>query len=333
MSELRYNIMSKDWVIIASERAKRPHDFKKAKPAAAQPSVEKKADCPFCPGNEAASGPDVARIGNAKSWKVRTVQNKFPALSRETKPGRAVAGPYKKINGFGTHEVIVEHPRHDMRIPLMKDGEVEDIIRMYRQRYIDISKIEGIKSITIFKNNGPAAGCSLEHPHSQLVAALIVPPNIRSRVESAEEYYDVTGKCLLCETLEHETNDKARIVLETKDFVAFVPYASFMPFIVWIAPRRHTASFCSITDEEVKDLAQALGATLGKLYAGLGDPDYNYTIRSAPVKEKWNEALHWYLNIIPRISQPAGFELGSGMFINTSIPEECAEFLRLTTPV
>jgi UDPglucose--hexose-1-phosphate uridylyltransferase len=254
--------------------------------------------------------------------------NKYPALTPDVKKERGTLGPNKRISGFGIHEVIVEHPDHNTSLAVMKDSEVEDVIRTYKSRYVEIQKNPDIEAITIFKNHGSAAGTSQEHPHSQLIATPVVPHHIRNILENALACHDVTGQCMLCQMLEQELAEKKRIVLEGDHFVSFLPYAGAGPFVMCIFPRRHAAAFDEITDAETKDLAKVLKATLAKLYVGLDDPDYNYTIRSVPVHEQWREAFHWYVAIIPRLTNPAGFELGSGMFINASIPEESAEFLR-----
>lgn len=327
MSELRYNMISGDWVIIASERAKRPADFIKVKQDNAELPQHQK-DCPFCLGNEAASGEEIFRVGDEKSWRVRCIYNKFPALSPKQALSRQLGGIYNFITGFGFHEVIVEHPRHDLIIPLMPDEDAEEIIKTYKNRYAALGIQDGIEAVIIFKNQGPQAGASLMHPHSQIVATPIVPPDLRHRMEKAARHFDTTGKCLFCVTLEEELLQKKRIILETDNFVSFIPFAPAMPFLTWIFPRRHMAAFNEIDEAELKDLARHLKAVLGKLYYGLSNPDYNYTIRSAPVREKEMEYFHWYLAIVPRITNPAGFEMGSGIFINASIPEECAEFLR-----
>jgi UDPglucose--hexose-1-phosphate uridylyltransferase len=210
----------------------------------------------------------------------------------------------------------------------MSDGEVEDIIKVYKTRYNTLKNMPGIEAITIFRNHGAGAGTSLEHPHSQLIATPIVPPQVRNRVESATHYFDTMGKCVYCDMLEQELAEKKRIVAENPDFVSFMPYASAAPFSTWIFPRRHVPSFGDINDAEIKDLAAMLRLTLAKLYIGLNNPDFNYTIRSIPVKEEGRDYFHWYLTVVPRISQPAGFEVGTGIFINTAVPEESAEFLR-----
>ena len=327
MPELRYNIVAQDWVIIATERAKRPKDFIKAKKEE-KTLPEYKENCPFCPGNEKLTPQETYRLGDARSWKVRSVYNLYGALSATEKPGRKADGMHMSMNGFGNAEVIIEHPRHNTCIALMSNEEVVNIIRSYKDRYQAIEKIEGIESIIIFKNHGPSAGTSLEHPHSQLIATPVVPQQIRNRMEQAIGYFDANGQCLFCKTMVEELKSKARVILETDNFISFLPYAGFAPFLIWIFPRRHTASFAQINESEIKDLAFSLKNVLQKLYYGLDNPDFNYTIRTTPVKEQGLEYFHWYLNIIPRLTQPAGFELGSGMFINTALPEESAEFLR-----
>lgn len=329
MSELRYNLISREWVIIATKRAKRPRDFQKEKKDNITLATYK-LDCPFCPGNEHLSKEETFRLNDQKGWKVRSIFNKFPALSYMEDVQRKNEGLFNWLSGFGIHEVVIEHPRHDINIALMSDKDVEDILTTYKQRYLDIQNVKNVEAITIFKNHGPQAGTSVEHPHSQIIATPIVPPQIRSRVENAVRYFDVTGSCIFCKNLEQELQEKKRIILETEKFVSFIPYAALSPFTIWIFPKEHKASFADIDEKELHDLAIILKSTLQKLYYGLTDPDYNFTIRSIPVNEKGTEYFHWYLTIIPRISKTAGFELGSGMFINVVRPEESAEFLRLT---
>ena len=327
MSELRYNIISREWVVIATERAKRPMDFaKKAKEKIALP--EYRSDCPFCPGNEAMSPEETLRLANGASWKVRSAYNKFPALSPEAKCERSSDGVFSTITGFGMHEVIIEHPKHNMIMPLMADEEVADIIRAYKSRYLALEKAEHIEAITIFKNHGPRAGTSLEHPHSQLIATPIIPPHLKLRLIQAMNYYGEKGKCVYCQVLEEELREKKRIVLETDNFVSFMPYASLSPFHTWIFPRRHNASFAGISEAEIRDLAKILKNTWARIYYGLDNPDLNLAIYSTPTRERDLDFFHWYLSVIPRISETAGFELGSGMFINVALPEESAEFLR-----
>jgi UDPglucose--hexose-1-phosphate uridylyltransferase len=335
VSELRYNIVSRDWVVISTERAKRPHDFIRPQKTI-QPIPEFKNTCPFCPGNEGDLSDETFRLGDGQkvlpagrqAWKVRSIYNRFPAFSPKEKLERSNEGIYHSLSGYGIAEVIIESPRHDLCTAIMSDEEVENILKAYKSRYLSIKQVKGIEAVIIFRNHGSSAGTSLEHPHSQLIATPIVPPQIRNRVESATRFYDTSGKCVFCEVLEEELAAKKRIVLESEKFASFLPYAGAVPFLTWIFPKRHMSSFCDIDDAEVKDLARILRQTLAKFYFGLNNPDFNYTIRSIPVKEDGKDYFHWYLSIVPRITQPAGFELGSGIFINASLPEESAEFLR-----
>lgn len=329
MSELRYDIVNREWVVIVTERAKRPHDFVKPQKDI-KPVPGFRQDCPFCPGNEGDLSNETFRIGDKEKWKTRSIYNKFPAFSPKEKLIRHNDGIYHSISGYGVAEVIIESPKHNLCIALMSDEEVENIIKTYRSRYLSLQNKEDIETVIIFRNNGSGAGTSLEHPHSQLIATPIVPPQIRNRIESAVTFFDVTGKCIFCDTLEQEMAAKKRIISENGTFVSFVPYAGAAHFITWIFPKRHTSSFGDIDDAEVKGLASILKLTVSKIYYGLNDPDFNYTIRSIPVKEDGSAYFHWYLSIVPRITLPAGFELGSGIFINSSLPEESAEFLRNT---
>jgi len=327
VSELRYNIINREWVVIATERAKRPRDFISLKKAAKEKGSYRK-DCPFCPGNEALSPKETFRLGDAKEWKIRCVPNKFPALSQSQKLERHSSIFGNMISGFGMHDVVIEHPRHDAVIALMSDCEVEDIIRTYKNRYDFMKQIKGVEAVTVFKNHGAGAGTSQEHPHSQIIATPIVPPQIRNRMDSAIRYFDLAGGCVFCQMLENELKEKKRVIMESEKFVAFLPFAGASPFATWIFPRRHTASFSLIDDTEIKELARSLKFVLSRLYYGLENPDFNYTIRSISSHESNVEYFHWYLSIMPRITLPAGFELGSGIFINSSLPEESAEFLR-----
>jgi UDPglucose--hexose-1-phosphate uridylyltransferase len=294
------------------------------------PIPEFRKDCPFCPGNEGDLSDETFRIGDKEKWNVRSIYNKFPPLSPKEKLIRHNDGIYHNISGYGIAEVIVESPKHNLCIALMSDGEVENIIRAYRSRYLSLQDKEGIEAVIIFRNHGPGAGTSLEHPHSQLIATPIVPPQIRNRVESAVAFFDVTGTCMFCDILAQELAAKKRVVSENGAFASFIPYAGAAPFITWIFPKRHMSSFGDINDAEIKDMAAILKSTVSKIYYGLNNPDFNYTIRSIPVKEDGKAYFHWYLSIVPRITLPAGFELGSGIFINSSLPEESAEFLRNT---
>jgi len=268
------------------------------------------------------------RVTGDAGWKVRSVLNKYPALSPEGDRVRRIDGIYRSMTGVGINEVIIEHPRHNVSPALFSVGEMSDVVETYLHRYRELKKDPRIEAIIIFKNHGESAGTSLVHPHAQVAAMPIVTSQIRTRMEEAIRYFDETGECVFCTTLHHELHDRQRIVAESPHFVAFIPYAALSPFHLWIFPRRHASSFDDIFDHEVADLASILRAVLAKLYHGLNDPDFNYSIRSGLARDGQREYFHWYVAIIPRLARTAGFEIGSGMYINASLPEESAQFLR-----
>lgn len=329
MSELRLNLITREWVIIASERAKRPHDFKQKKLRKNLPQFIE--SCPFCPGNEDRTPQELMRINGSTGWKVRVTPNKFPALSPARERKRINEANRHMVTGFGQHEVVIESPLHNTSIAQMHIEDISDIVRTYRTRFDELYNNPGIEHVIVFKNHGEGAGTSLEHPHSQIIATPVTPFLVRNRIEEGIRFFDNTGECLICATLQDELSDGRRIILDTDHFVTFIPYAALSPFHTWIFPKRHCATFSTITDDEIRDFSFHLKTLLGKLYEGLEDPDFNYSINSQNPKECKSEYFHWYLSIVPRVIQTAGFELGSGVYINSAIPEKSAEFLRNIT--
>lgn len=327
MPELRQNIATKEWVIIATERAKRPEDFVQPHRPLTEHRPEWDADCPFCPGNEELEL-EVMRIPEHGPWHLRVLRNKYPALQREGERVRSFDGVHRQISGVGYHEVLVEAPRHNTCPALETATEVTLMLEAFKIRGKEIASDPRIEQIVFFKNHGEDAGTSLAHPHTQLIGLPIVPYHIRARTEEARRYFDDTGRCVLCHMLSDELDDGHRLVAQNKYFVAFIPYAALSPFHIWILPRDHGSNFLNVTSYELTDLGQLLRQVLHKIYVGLRDPDYNYVIRSAPIHDPGTEYLHWYVSVIPRVTQSAGFELGSGMFINTALPETSAAFLR-----
>lgn len=327
MSEIRYNVITREWVIIATERAKRPSDFRNNRERNHLP--QRLATCPFCPGNEHKTPPERFRVPDGENWKIRVVANKFPALSPEVpKTRHEDSGLSRAVSGTGIHEVIIETPAHDLTTGLLEEAQLEDLLKTYRARFIEAHRDERIEHAIIFKNHGEGAGTSLEHSHSQMIATPVVPVQFRDRVQAALHYFDNTGECVICAVSKKDREEASRVILDTAHFTTLIPYAALSPFHTWLFPKRHSASFASITDEEIRDLAVHLKTILLKFRVGLDDPDYNYVIRSSRPKDDGNEYCHWYIGIVPRITMAAGFELGSGMFINASIPERNAEYLR-----
>ncbi|HZQ95984.1 MAG TPA: galactose-1-phosphate uridylyltransferase [Candidatus Sulfotelmatobacter sp.] len=327
MPELRQNFFTKEWVIIATERAKRPEELATHRPA--QPVSSFVESCPFCPGNESKTPPEVMRCpAQGEPWQVRVIPNKFAALSSEVQPTRSLQHLRRRVDGFGFHEVIIDSPDHSRCMPLMTDEDVARILNVYKQRYNVLSLDHRVNHITIFKNHGLDAGASLQHPHSQLIATPVIPSQVRHRLYEALRHYDDAGECMFCHMVEREVEDKTRVVLKSERFVAMEVFASATPFATHIFPLRHMASFGEISEMEVADLARILRTLLAKLYVGLENPDLNFTVRSGPAEYAGARHFHWYVSVIPRLTRVAGFELGSGMFINTVLPEAAAEFLR-----
>lgn len=328
MPELRQNFFTKEWVIIATERAKRPEELATHRALQEVPSFVE--TCPFCPGNESKTPPEVLRIPAdlGGPWAVRVVPNKFCALSSEVQPTRNLQHLRRRIDGFGFHEVIIDSPDHARCMALLPDAHVANILHAYKQRYNTLSLDRRIAHITLFKNHGADAGASLQHPHSQLIATPVIPSQVRHRLFEALRHYDDVGECMYCHMVEREVEDQTRIVVKSEHFVAMEVFAAATPFATHIFPLRHMASFGDIADSEVADLARVLRILLAKIYVGLENPDLNFTVRSGPAEYAGARHFHWYVSVIPRLTRVAGFELGSGMFINTVLPEAAAEFLR-----
>ncbi len=327
MSELRQDPTTYDWIIMAKERAKRPHEFNKNQ-TTKEPLPIHREGCPFCPGNEHMTPKAEAVYGGPDKWNIRVIPNKFAALSPDGDTEREEWKLFRKSHGYGRHEVIIETPLHNQFLPFMDDAHVEELIKAYRDRYQALKKDPKIKVIIIFKNHGKGAGTSLEHPHTQIVASPIVPPYIRRKYNVTTQHFDNTGRCLHHDIERMELEEGTRIVADTTHFIVLHPFASHYPFETWIMPKTHKSSFGDISDEERRDLARVLKEVLMKLYVGLGDPDYNFIIHTAPVDDEHKPYYLWHMQIIPRLTQAAGFELGSGIYINTALPEETAVFMR-----
>jgi UDPglucose--hexose-1-phosphate uridylyltransferase len=331
MPEFRQNLVNNEWVIIATERAKRPEDFLKDQPAK-PPLPEFSATCPFCPGHEAQTPAALHTLPQAGSWRVRVVPNKFAALKPDAPFQTEANGRFLKATGYGIAEVIIENPRHNLSLGTMDEAAVRDVVGVYKLRYLEAARQDRISFVNLFRNHGVRAGTSLAHPHSQLIAMPIVPPHVRNPIERGVRYFDTYSRCIACDMLAEEKRKAERVILESDAFLAYAPYASRTPFEVRVMPKRHQASFGEIEDRDLPDFAAVLRNVLARIHAGLGDPDYNFIIRSAPVGDERSKSFHWYLLVIPRLTTPAGFEIGTGIYINIMYPERCAEFLRNVVP-
>ena len=331
MSEMRQDMISKEWVIVAPGRAKRPNQNHQA--AADRPPLpQHRPDCPFCPGNEALTPDSLVSVPAGGPWQTRVVPNKFAALNHEEACCHLWTGKFLRVGGYGAADVVVETPRHDLSPALLPPAHVASVLEAWRLRYLALMDDPRHALITIFRNHGPKAGTSLEHPHSQIIVTPVVPPNVRNQIDQAVRSFDTYGSCLFCTMHEEQRCDRVHIVLETEHFTAFPPFASRSPFEVRIFPRRHACFYGAIAPEEVADLGEVLRTVLGKLHRLHDNPDYNLIVRSHPLESRANRHYHWYILIIPKLATPAGFELGTGIYINSTPPEEAAAILRATEP-
>ncbi|MFC1934695.1 galactose-1-phosphate uridylyltransferase [Chloroflexota bacterium] len=328
MSELRQDATTKQWVIIAPERAKRPSQVPKKKSAVELANWD--ASCPFCPHNEAQTPHEVFRIpasSEKTAWEVRVVPNRFAALTPGGDVTRQENGPFsRKMSGFGIHEVIIETPSHNTPISLLPYKHIKKILTAYQERYNVIKKNRHIRFIHIFKNHGWAAGTSLVHPHSQLVATPIISPYYHQKFDAAHDYFTDMGRCLYCDLIQWNLdNARERVVADTREFLVIHPYASRVPYETWILPKRHYSSFGLFPRTHFTELAKVLKDILFCLYEMLDNPAFNLIIDSTNAKSEEDPYYHWHVRIVPRLSTIAGFELGSGIYISTTRPEETAK--------
>ncbi len=288
-------------------------------------------NCPFCIGNERLTPPAIKIYEDHSKpsfWKVRVIPNMFPAvLSNEEFKTNLINNYFETSIGYGSHLVIVESPFHNITLTNMKSNEMELIISSYRDMYRTLNR-KRIKYIMIFKNHGESAGASIDHIHSQIITIPVISESLERRVKIASNYFKKLNTCICCDMIEKELELKERIIYRNNEFIAFHPFASIHPFEVWILPYNHKASFGNIEDEEIEEFAKILQEVIRKIDLALCQPDFNYLIETAPIGKENSNYLHWYLRIIPRIWDIGGFEIGTGIYINSCIPEKTAEYLR-----
>jgi UDPglucose--hexose-1-phosphate uridylyltransferase len=331
MPELRKDPITSRWVIISTDRGRRPSDFQTGMP------TKRGSFCPFCPGNEHTTPPEILayrRNGgppDSPGWHVRVVPNKFPALQVEGDLARRGEGIYDKMNGIGAHEVIIESPNHDGMLPTMSDEQVEEVMWAYRERVLDLKKDDRLRYILIFKNHGEQAGASLEHPHSQLIATPIVPKRVREEVDGARAYFDYKERCILCDIVRQELQQEVRVIAEKDEFVAIAPFASRFPFEAWILPKSHEPFFQDATKHDLVSCSWILKDVLGRMNRVLNNPPFNYLIHNSPLHETEVSHYHWHMEIMPTLTKVAGFEWGTGFYINPVLPEDAAQYLREAT--
>ncbi len=329
MPELRKDPIVGRWVVVNVENPTHPKDFH-------LPPIEWKGkeNCPFCYGNEHMTPPEIEVIAyqerqpNTSGWRVRVVPNKFPALRIEGNLDKRGDGIYDMSNGIGAHEVIIDNPDHFKGLDELSNEEVEDVLKMYRSRSLDLRKDRRFKYILIFKNVGAQAGASLEHGHSQLIALPMVPKNVKEEVKGAKKYYEFRERCIFCDIIAYEMEVGERIVYENERFLAFCPLSSRFSFEVWIIPKEHIDDFGMISDMDLKYLSQTLKEVIRKLKAVLGPHPFNYIIHTSPVNTDSHISYHWHIEIMPKLTRVAGFEWGSGFYVVFTPPELAADYLK-----
>ena len=328
MSELRRDPIIGRWNIIDTSEPSGPEVFEVENHALGS------AKCPFCYGNEAMTPLEIYVVRppgsapNSSGWQLRVVSNKFPALKIEGDLGRRGMGVFDLCNGVGAHEVIIETPDHHRQMTDLSLEELEAVIKAFKVRSLDLRGDRRLKYTLIFKNFGLSAGASLEHTHSQLIALPIVPKRVQEELKGAERYFEFRDRCPYCDMLHQELQEDERLISENRSFVAFCPFMSNFPFEIWILPKEHHADFAQVNPEAIGDFARVLKETLVRMRSALSDPSYNFIIHTAPIEPREREEYHWHLELIPKLTKVAGFEWGTGFYINPTPPELAAKVLR-----
>ncbi|TAJ08536.1 MAG: galactose-1-phosphate uridylyltransferase [Nitrospirae bacterium] len=330
MPDLRRDSIVGRWVIISTDRAGRPRDFVHHEPVRPVST----GLCPFCPGQERLTPKEILAYRpqggepNMPGWTVRVVPNKFPALQVEGEMGREGVGMYDRMNGIGAHEVIIETPDHKDMLADLAPKRIEDVLWAYRDRIVDLKRDQRFRYILVFKNHGPAAGATLEHTHSQLIALPVTPTSVLAEIDGCRTHYQQKERCIYCDIIRQELSDAERIVADNQEFICITPFAPRFPFEMWILPKRHAAYFEESQKTQFELLARILSEALRRMDKVLSHPAYNFVLHTSPLHEKTGEFYHWHIELIPKLTQVAGFEWGTGFYINPVTPEEAAKFLR-----
>ena len=334
-SELRFDLINKDWVVIATGRARRPETFKKEK------HIEEKVspkDCPFCDISSQEKPCLVFNQGKKvklsldggvpKKWTTIVVPNKYPAFTPEPELNQRFEGNlYQAMNAAGFHEVVVTRD-HRKQIAQFSVAQVKEVIDVYQNRYLDLMDEKFVNHISIFHNHGKEAGASIAHPHSQIITTPLIDTDLKSALSNSKKFFRVRKKCIYCLMSKWEIKNKKRVIFENNGFLAICPFASKSAFEVIISPKKHLSYFERITEQEKWQLAEVFQIVLKKLYKGLNNPAYNFYLHTAPCDGQNYSYYHWHWTILPKTSTWAGFEIGTEMEISTIEPEKAAEYLR-----
>ncbi|UFS72743.1 galactose-1-phosphate uridylyltransferase [Geomonas sp. RF6] len=337
MSELRWDPVKLHWVIIATDRGRRPRDFQM------EPEESSLTTCPFCYGNEDKTPHEIYALrsdggANSPNWRVRVIPNKYPALCIEGEAKTRGYGPYDRMNGVGAHEVIIETPDHERGLADLTVAELTDVLATYRARFLDLRNDPRLRYMVLYKNHGIRAGAGLSHSYSQLIAVPLTPPVAATEMKVCRDFYATKERCIYCDLIDFEISEGARVVKEFASYVTVTPFASCFPFELRLFPKKHRHDFAALGDPDLVELAQALKDMLCRLKCVLRDPPYNFILHTAPPMQHrqgkpqyWGSLeydYHWHIELVPRLIQIAGFEWGTGFYINPTSPEDAAAFLR-----
>jgi UDPglucose--hexose-1-phosphate uridylyltransferase len=346
--EIRINpIVPTESVLVATARSMRPRKAEEPAPRDTRQHVE---TCPFCRGNEDKTPPQIARFPDSEDWQMRIVENLYPVLGNERSQAGFVYGLQQAIDGYGRHEVIIDHHQHGIAVHEMSQQHLAKLFQVYQQRMAELYRMDDrLKYVLVFKNFGPAAGASMAHTHSQIIATPVVPQNVHDEVTYSQKYYSRNHHCIFCSLIDEALTFEATIydrgsgeivrkinvgqyvVEKGEKFIAIKPFASRYEWEVHILPLQHQGNYQDATQEDLDDLANVMQRTMARLDAVIGGAQYNYFLHSLPQGEEFQSSqasYHWHLEICPRTSIPTGFELGSGLFVNTISPEDAARQLR-----
>lgn len=335
MSELRQNLASKEWVVIAPERGKKPNQVLEKVISKPVSQNEYESECPFCPGNEEKfSLMEKQRIANKdEEWILKVIDNKYKILDKFNSCPAVPdtfekEGIYQKLKGCGSHEIVIETNKHNKSIVDLSKEEIKNILRIYVDRFLSFKENPNNLIAIIFKNYGMLAGQTQPHSHSQIVGSRVVPLYIRSLLHEAEKHFDNFGSCVFCDMINFEREEGKRIICANNNYIAFIPFAAGSEHEVWILPKWHSAGIVDICKERLENLSDIFQIILKKFYHSVGNPDFNYVFRVAPYPLLGVPFYHWHIQILPRTKIIGGFERGTRIPVNTVLPEESARILR-----
>jgi len=329
MPELRKDPVLGRWIIISKERSKRPTDF------VVEDYQTTGGFCPLCPGNEKTTPNEVLVLGrepglppNSAGWQLRVVPNKFPALVIEGDIEKEGEGLYDRMNGIGAHEVVIESPNHEDRFTYLPPEQMILVFRAFRNRILDLAQDNRFRYVMVFKNYGRAAGASLEHPHSQLVALPILPRMVTSELDGTLSYFKYKDRCIYCDIIRQEMQQDVRLVCQNDHFVTLTPFAPRSPFEMWILPKHHSSSYTEQSEESLVKLVEIFSESMRRLDKCIPHVPYNFVLHTQPLRSHPLEHYHWHFEIVPKLTSIAGFEWGSGFYINPMPPEDTCRYLR-----